>query len=399
MYFTTAIALAVLTFANQAFSAPTYHPDKSVQTAKAVYFITNTEENSVVSIPIGSDGLLTDHGVTFTETGGRGLGGTGATGAPAMPDSLFSQGAVTIVDDLLFAVNAGSNTVSLFEISSEDPCKLTLIGSPKSTGGEFPVSVTYSSELKIACAANGGAVDGVSCFSVSRKTGLSILDAAPRPLGLGQKTPAMGPTNTIGQVSFSKDSRSLLVTVKGTPAINNTGFIAVYPVVHGSVSYTPIKSSPHGTSLLFGIVPLDNELVIAADPSIGAATLKIDPYSYIATSDPLIPVKNQTAICWTAYSSKVGSAYLADGGQNHIVEVDPKTGEIITDLKLTNGNRGMFDEIVGGDFLYALAPSVNGTHISVFDISGGRGSIKEVQNYEVEGLASPGLVMGLDALY
>lgn len=416
MYFTAAIALTVLAFTDRVFGVPyntkptdcsstqtvkaTPTPDaypeppmKGAQTARAVYFITNTDPNSVVCMPIGHNGLLSK--IVLTPTGGKGLGGIGANGSPAMPDSLFSQGALTVVDDLLFAVNAGSNTVSMLKISDENPCKLSLVGTPQSTSGEFPVSVTYSSVLKTACVANGGAIDGVSCYSVSRETGLKILDYKPRPLGLGQKTPAMGPLNTIGQVRFAEDSKSLYVTVKGNPSMNNTGFIAVYPVEYGAVSRTPVKSSPPGTAVLFGIGLISANKIIVAEPLIGAAILDIDPKFHIATADPLVHVNNQTAICWALFDSKTGTAFLTDGGQNHVVEVDVNTGAVITDLHSTNGNRAMFDEAVGADFLYALSPTVNKTMIAVFDLSGGRGTIKEVQNFEVAGLTSPGTSMGL----
>lgn len=60
--------------------------------AKAIYFITNAAENSVVALKVAADGTLSDGSIT--PTGGAGLSGVDSTGAPAAPDSLFSQGAV-----------------------------------------------------------------------------------------------------------------------------------------------------------------------------------------------------------------------------------------------------------------------------------------------------------------
>lgn len=395
MYFTTPVALAILAFADSILGAPTCenggynHP---AETAGAVYFITNAKQNSVVSIPIGANGLLSGEAV-LTPTGGMGLGSMRADGTAAIPDSLFSQSAVHVVDNLLFTVNPGSNTVSMFKISPENPSELTLIGKPQSSGGEFPVSVTYSSALSTACVLNGGAVDGVSCYSVDTKYGLRILDASPRLLGIGQKTPAVGPPGTASEITFSQDSSVLIVTVKGNPAVGNTGFIATYPVSHGVVSRQVTKSSPSGTTLPFGVSDIGLGKFIMADPSVGGAILTIDPASF-KTSATILTVAGQVAICWTAYSPVTKTAFLADAGVNRIVEVDPATGAIASEMVLTNGNRGMFDIAASGNYLYALAPTANSTHVVVMDISGGKGMIKEAQNFEVIGLGL-GTVMGL----
>lgn len=408
MYFTTPIAIAILAFADSILCAPQYGGGDSSSTAttislavptpaghakSAVYFMTNAQQNSVVSIAVGADGLLTGSPI-LTSTGGMGLGGKHADGTAAIPDSLFAQGTIRVVDNLLFAVNPGSHTLSLFKISAKNPAKLTQVGSPQSTGGEFPISVTYSAALKTACVVNGGAVDGITCFSVSHK-GLYALDASPRPLGLGQTTPAVGPPNTASDIYFSPDSASLVVTVKGNPAVNNTGFVAVYPVSHGVVSRHATKSSPSGTALPFGIAAVGNtNTIVIADPSIGAAILSVDPTSFTTTTTAAITVANQSAICWSAYSSLTGMAYLADAGVNRIVAVNAKTGAIAAETVLKNGNGGMFDIIASGSFLYALAPTANSTHIVVMDISAGKGAISEKQNFEVMGLGL-GTVMGI----
>lgn len=393
MYFTASVAIAILAFADSIIGLPTCQPNPTAA-AGAVYFITNAKHNSVVSIPIGANGLLSGAAV-LTPTGGMGLGGMRADGTAAIPDSLFSQGTVRVVGDLLFTVDPGSNTVSMFQISQENPSQLTMVGKPQSTGGEFPISVTYSSTLNIACVVNGGAVDGVSCFSVD-KNGLHCLDDSPRPLGLAQKTPAVGPPGTVSHISFSQDSSALIVTVKGKPAIKDPGFVAIYPVSYGVVSRHATKSSPAGTALPFGISNVSPGNFIIADPSVGGAILSIDPKSFQVSTSSAIAVPGQVAICWSAFSPVTKSAYLADAGVNRIVEVDGTTGAIVAQLGLTNGNIGMFDIAASGNFLYALSPTANATHIVVMDISGGKGSIKEAQNFEVVGLGI-GTVMGLQA--
>jgi hypothetical protein len=66
--------------------------------AKAIYFITNAANNSIVALKVASDGTLSDGSIT--PTGGAGLSGVDSTGAPAAPDSLFSQGAVKVAGNV-----------------------------------------------------------------------------------------------------------------------------------------------------------------------------------------------------------------------------------------------------------------------------------------------------------
>lgn len=49
---------------------------------------------------------------------------------------------------MLFTVNAGCNTVSMFEIDPNDPTHPKLIGRPAPTGGDFPVSIDYSPKYR-----------------------------------------------------------------------------------------------------------------------------------------------------------------------------------------------------------------------------------------------------------
>ena len=66
--------------------------------AKAIYFLTNAANNSVVALKVAADGTLSDGSITAT--GGAGLSGVDSTGAPAAPDSLFSQGAVKVAGNV-----------------------------------------------------------------------------------------------------------------------------------------------------------------------------------------------------------------------------------------------------------------------------------------------------------
>jgi len=73
--------------------------DVAAANAKAIYFITNNACNSVVALKVAADGTLSDGSITGT--GGAGMNAIdSATGGPAAPDALFSQGAVKVAGNV-----------------------------------------------------------------------------------------------------------------------------------------------------------------------------------------------------------------------------------------------------------------------------------------------------------
>ncbi|RDL38339.1 Uncharacterized protein BP5553_02679 [Venustampulla echinocandica] len=359
----------------------------TTKNAKAIYFITNVVNNSVVALKVAADGTLSDGSITAT--GGAGMSGVDSTGAPAAPDALFSQGAVKVAGSSLVAVNPGSNTLSMFAIDSTDPTKLTMVGQPVDTLGEFPMSVALSTTLNQACVANSGAKAGIACFSMSATKGLTALDTSLRTFNISQKTPPVGPTNTVSQTFFNADSTALMTTVKGDPTVNNTGFLSIFPVVNNQVATQDVRSSPAGTAVLFGtaLIPKSNNVFIT-DASFGSATLTLSSDN-IATIAASTKINDQSATCWATISDATGSAFVTDVAVNHLVEVDTTSGRLIKELNVTNGNPGMVDLVSAGNFIYALSPG-NATAkaaITVFDVSGGQGTAKEIQNFSPAGVA------------
>src|SRR5213080_1292635 len=117
----------------------------------AVYTLTNqVGGNAVAVFARGADGRLTAAGTVST-------GGTG-TGA-----GLGSQGAVALSDDgrWLFAVNAGSNDVSVFAVR---PSGVSLAGRTAS-GGTRPISLTI--HRNVLYVLNAGGDGNISGFTVS----------------------------------------------------------------------------------------------------------------------------------------------------------------------------------------------------------------------------------------
>ena len=351
--------------------------------AKAVYILSNdATANSVIAMRVADDGTLTDGSIT--PTGGKGASAIdGKTNKTAVPDALFSQSALKVDGNLLVAVNAGSNTLSMMMISSHDPSQLTLVGKPVDTLGEFPVSVAISAKKSVACVANTGAKAGLACFNANAQTGLTPMFRSLIEFPIGQTTPPVGPTNTVSHTLFNEDQTMLLTTVKGDPTKNTTGFLSMLPIAKGAPAAQDTRSSPAGTAVLFcsAIIPGTNNL-FATDASFGAATISMDTPAKVLSK---ATIGDQKATCWATISPLTKTAFVTDVAVNHIVEIDPRSGDIKHSVNLPNANPGMIDLVAVGKMVYALSPG-NGTTkaaVAVMDVSAG--DVKQVQNFEVNG--------------
>src|SRR5437773_12480857 len=127
----------------------------AVEGWRAVYTLTNqVAGNAVAVFNRAADGTLSAAGTIAT--GGTGTGG-----------GLGSQGAVALSDDgrRLFAVNAGSNDVSVFSVG---PAGLSL-ASRTASGGTLPISLTVHGNVLYVL--NAGGDGNLSGFTVGTTGG------------------------------------------------------------------------------------------------------------------------------------------------------------------------------------------------------------------------------------
>jgi len=215
----------------------------------AVYVASNASTGNAISMfNRFADGHVESAG--SVATGGLGSG-PDTTEAALTFDPLGSQNSL-ITDPasrLLFAVNAGSDSVSVFRIGAKGG--LSLVSSPVSSAGAFPVSLAYNNSTLYVLNGKGYSLTG---FAVSRNGTLTQLDTCPLPPL--SATPDGLITQTPGQVGFSPDGTHLVVVSKegltrtGFPDPNNTlgnGHIYVYRV--GSGGWLANCGSPATTEL------------------------------------------------------------------------------------------------------------------------------------------------------
>ena len=291
---------------------------------------------------------------------------------------------------MLFAVNAGDNTLSFFTIDASDPTKLTVVGKPANTMGQFPVAVTFSHKLQTTCVLNGGGDTNVACLKVSKKNGLIPLPNTVRSLGQQQSVPPTGPANTVSDILFNQEQSQLLASVKGSP--NGTaGFIANFAVTKHPfcLASQPVKSTPNKGVLPFSmtLVGKSGDVVLNTDAGFGISVSRFDAKTGAIDSSSSVVIQNQTATCWSSTSPRTGSFYTTDVGNALVQEfsVDPSIPEAkLIGTHPLEGIGGRIDQNVGstkvGDFLYILAAKAGSVDVVKLE---GPGKAEQIQSFNV----------------
>ncbi|KAK5720278.1 hypothetical protein LTR15_007551 [Elasticomyces elasticus] len=403
-----------------AVAAPTLHPSDLTALAQrsafgtTAYFLDNDPlGNSIVSLVTDRHGMLSSP--VRTSTHGRGSDMVSLAGVPAGVDTLGSQGSVVVSGnvfsfqinsltglELLFTVNAGSNTASLFVIDPADAARPRLIGTPVDTLGEFPISVTHRYRLVLietnaaaACVLNGGARAGVSCFDVNAIHGLRSkgqfikLDNSI----INEQTPPSGPPGSAAQILFNPDSTALFVTVKGSAAAPvKLGSLVAWPIHNGVVSHAgPVVSQFQNVTMDFGFQFISRSTIFLSDPSYGASIIDVGPdHKGIERVHTVIP--GQVAVCWTAADLALNTLYAIDAGLDSIHTLDARTGALKGRISITTPGdatgAGLFDSAVRNGVMYSLTHA-NG--VSVVDLK----QRKQLQYLDLSSLGSRQGYMGM----
>ena len=248
-----------------------------------VYVMSNQETgNSVTVFSRAADGSLTQ-GRTFP-TGGL---GAGSVNNPL--DSLLSQGSLAISEDrrFLFAVDAGSNEVSVLAIDGET---LTLTDRAPS-GGTRPVSVTVHQNLVYVLNSTEGTITG---FTVNADGKLSPLAGSTQTLIGGTDA---GPS----QVQFTPDGTQLVVTERGNNVID------VFVVDADGRAGAPVKNDSSGPGP-FGFTFAGNDLLIVSELSDAASSYRVVQDGTLTVVSGSVPTTENGA-CWVVTNSTTDPEY------------------------------------------------------------------------------------------
>jgi 6-phosphogluconolactonase len=317
--------------------------DRGGDGAAAVYTQTNNPGgNQIIGFRRDGDGKLTPLGAY--DTGGLG------TGEP----HLASQGSVVLSGDgrWLFAVNAGSDELSVFAVGTDGLALVDRVGS----GGRKPSSVAVHGNLVYVLSNGGGdAPASLHGFKISGDGRVSPLEGSRRELSRPDADPA--------QIGFSPDGKTLVVTERATDSISAYA-VAPDGSAEGPTVFPSSAATPYGFDFTRAGVLVVTE---AAGGRAGAASA-----SSYALSGPgrLTPVSRsvgdtRSEVCWAAISPDDRHVYVTNFGDGTIstytIAEDGRI-ELLYPIAATTveGQRGIRDEAMsrGGRYLYALHADV-----------------------------------------
>jgi hypothetical protein len=239
-----------------------------------------------------ADGSLAPAGAV--PTGGL---GTGA--------GLGSQGALALSGNgrWLFAVNAGSHSISSLRVEESGPVLVDRTAS----GGLVPISLTVSGDLLYVLNAGGVFPNAVapSCivgFRVGRDGRLTALPGSKRLLSTAMPGPA--------EVSFNDQGDLLMVTEK------NTNLIDTFTVGKNGLATGPIVHPSSGT-VPFGFQFGKRDVAIVSEASGAVSSYQAAKDGGLSVITPSA-VTHQTAACWIAITGNGKYAYTTNAGSNSI---------------------------------------------------------------------------------
>ena len=327
--------------------------------------------NAVVAYDRAPDGSLLQAGTYPT-------GGLGGALTGSVVDHLASQGSLVSDRGLLYAVNAGSNTVTVFLIHGDRLIRIETVGS----GGAFPVSVaTHGSLVYVLNARNGGVVQGylrVGDFLVR-------VPSWNRALGLDANlTPEF--TSTPGQVAFTPDGSKLVVTTKG-----NGSAIDVYGVNRfGALTAQPVKNVEPGAVPFAVAFDAGGNLVVAEAGTNAVATFSIHPDGTLTQLAQA--ATGQAATCWIAGAG--ANFFASNAGSGSVSGYSDSGSGALAALGNTATAAGTVDAAAtaDGQFLYVQtgkAGIVDAFHIGAGGTLTAVGSVAVPGAIGGEGIAAP----------
>jgi 6-phosphogluconolactonase (cycloisomerase 2 family) len=287
--------------------------------------------------PAGNAVVVYDRapGGSLSPAGSYATGGLGGVLAGSVVDHLASQGSLALDGraGVLYAVNAGSDTVTVFAVHGDRLVRRQVIGS----GGSFPVSIAVRDPVVyVLDARDGGAVQGYLRLGDH----LLRVPGWHRDLGLDPTaTPEF--TNTPGQVAFTPDGRHLLVTTKA-----NGNAVDVFAVDRfGGLSATPtVNTLPNAVPFAVAFDAGENLALAEAGPN-AVATFAVGRSGALTGLSQA--ATGQAATCWIVRAGD--RFYVSNAGSGTLTGYRDRGDGRLEALGNTPTDGGTVDATVSGD--------------------------------------------------
>jgi Lactonase, 7-bladed beta-propeller len=323
----------------------------------------NTAGNTIVAYTRTTTGGLQQAG--SYPTGGNG----GATNGSVV-DHLSSEGSLAYDRSagLLYAVNAGSNTITVFRVRGDQLFRSQVI----SSGGQFPVSITFHGNQVFVLNAWGGA--SIAGF-LQLGGHLIPVPGWTRDLGLGTSSATIF-TGTPGQIGFTPDGSQLVVTTKN--AANTVDVFA--DGLFGPAAQPTVTSLP-GT-IPFGFTFDQYGHLALVETGVGAvATFSIASDGTLTQLGSV--ATGQAATCWISAAPE-GTLYASNAGSatESILATEPDGA--INQLGTTSTDAGTTDAAVSSDGQYLYVQAGGPGNVDAYRIGPG-GSLTETGSVTVPG--------------
>ncbi|MCU7549275.1 lactonase family protein [Chitinophagaceae bacterium LB-8] len=334
-----------------------------------VYTLNNqVKGNSIIQYKRNASGLLSLTGTT--PTGGQGTG-----------SGLGSQGALFLSENhkWLFAVNSGSNDISVLKVYDKSLTVTDLIAS----GGTKPISITNFGYWVYVL--NAGGDGNIAGFYLHSNGTLSPISNSIKPLSSNAADPA--------QISFSHNGTALIVTEKATNNIrswelNSSG----EPIaVHNFASAAP---TPFGFAVGQEGKIFVSEAAGSVPDASALSVYHVDGNANLSLIDGPEST-TETAACWAVLTGNQKYAYVTNAGSNTISGYSiSQTGDaelLNSDGMTAQTGKGPIDAALSShsNFLYILT---SGSHtIQGFSVHND-GSLKLIEEEGGLPIGTSGLV-------
>jgi 6-phosphogluconolactonase (cycloisomerase 2 family) len=325
----------------------------------------NTVGNTIVAYDRTATGGL-------QQVGSYPTGGNGGILTGSVVDHLASEGALAYDAQagLLYAVNAGSNTITVFAVHGDRLVRSQVI----SSGGQFPVSITANgSEVYALNALGGGSVSGF----VQSGGRLIPEPAWHRDLGLGTNS-STAFTGTPGQIGFTPDGSHLVVTTKG--AANSIDVFRAGPA--GPSAGPAVTSLP--STVPFAIAfDQYGHLAVAEAGTNSVATFSIARDGTLTQLGSA--ATGQAGTCWIT-TAPDGTLYASNAGSATESALRTQPDGAVTLLGATPTDAGTVDAAASSDGHYLYVQAGRPGNVDAYRINPD-GSLTQTGSVTVPGAA------------